>query len=189
MKNGTLDENATDCSGSKAVDSMFRQCPSASIKLDQINGTVSPLAKAFIDAAGLLDYPHKNLNRWRPDQVGSAFMAAQNTIDQGRRWSTYGNYLIPAMKRNNLHVLTKSFVSNVKSNALEIRLQTRLMCSFNSFRSYGKGIVQRAFSTSTLPAARGKCWSAKKSCSAQGPSRVHRFCNYLESDRLMCWNH
>jgi len=107
-----LDGNASDCRGSN-VDPLFRQCPSASVKLTQVDATESALVRAFIDAGAILKYPSANLNRWKSAQSSESFMAAQSTIHQGRRWNTYKSHLLPAMKRPNLHVLTQTTVSKV----------------------------------------------------------------------------
>lgn len=109
----TKGDNSSDCGGSGRADPFFRQCPSALTKLTQVNATESPLAQAFLDAGSVLKHPVKNLNRWRIGQSSAAFMAAQNAIYRGRRWSTYQSHLIGAMKRPNLHVLSHTTVTKV----------------------------------------------------------------------------
>jgi len=87
LKSSNAGDNGTDCGGSAKGDPLFRQCPSASTKLTQVNAAESPLAQAFIDAGSIQKHPVKNLNRWRAGQSSAAFMTAQNTIHQGSHFT------------------------------------------------------------------------------------------------------
>ena len=117
-----MTENETmlekECGGSKsdaqASVEVIRQCPLAAIKLQQINASASPLTAAFLQAGRSLGHPVLNNNQWSRDQRTTwGFMASQNTIHQGTRWSTYQSHLKPALQRPNLHVLLHSTVSKV----------------------------------------------------------------------------
>ena len=121
-------ENSTLCHPNGPLPSI-RQCRTASIKLDRVNETESPLMKAFLEAGKLCGLFQEDLNRWSSDgsdtEQNSVIMTSQNTIDRsvGRRWSTYDSHLLPALKisakakrKGNLHVLSRSSVSKILLN-------------------------------------------------------------------------
>ncbi|MEM7430760.1 MAG: choline dehydrogenase [Pseudomonadota bacterium] len=68
---------------------------------------IGPLFKAFVDAAGEAGYsPTEDLNGYKQEGVGPM----DRTTRKGIRWSTSLAYLRPAMKRDNLTLMTRSQV-------------------------------------------------------------------------------
>ena len=114
-------ENSTHCTSGSNI----RQCPTDTIKLNPVNATESPLTRAFLEAGKLCNFIAADMNQQSDhNRRGAALiMASQNTIDsqQGRRWSTYQSYLLPALKKSkkdggHLHVLTESSVTRILFN-------------------------------------------------------------------------
>ncbi|XP_053202771.1 glucose dehydrogenase [FAD, quinone]-like [Panonychus citri] len=73
----------------------------------------TPLAKAFLDAAGPLGYEVRDVNG--PVQTG--FMYPQGTIRHGARCSTAKAFLLPAKHRANLRLVTFAQVTKILFNA------------------------------------------------------------------------
>jgi choline dehydrogenase len=75
------------------------------------NEMKNPLYKAFIKAGEQAGYNFtKDYNGAEQEGFGAMHM----TIKNGRRWSTANAYLRPAMKRDNLHVVTQALVHRVE---------------------------------------------------------------------------
>lgn len=74
------------------------------------NNMKNPLYKAFIDAGQQAGYEFtKDYNGEQQEGFGAMHM----TVKNGRRWSTANAYLRPAMKRDNLTVVTHATVQKV----------------------------------------------------------------------------
>ncbi|MBT0570696.1 choline dehydrogenase [Curvibacter sp. CHRR-16] len=70
----------------------------------------NPLYQAFMQAGQQAGYPYTaDMNGYQQEGLGPMDM----TVHKGRRWSTAMAYLRPAMKRGNLHLRTRAFVSRV----------------------------------------------------------------------------
>jgi len=65
----------------------------------------NPLYHAFVDAAKQAGYPSTIDYNGRQQE---GFGAMEMTVWQGRRWSSANAYLTPALKRNNLELLTRA---------------------------------------------------------------------------------
>ncbi|GAB3684801.1 choline dehydrogenase [Salinisphaera aquimarina] len=71
----------------------------------------NPLYHAFVEAGMAAGYPYTDdMNGYQQEGVGPMFM----TTKDGVRWSTANAYLRPAMKRDNLHVATRTLTRQIR---------------------------------------------------------------------------
>src|SRR5205807_880461 len=72
--------------------------------------TVNPLTKAFVRAGGQMGYP-TDIDYNGAHQRG--FVVGQRNTRCGARCSTAKSFLIPAIRRSNLHILTRATVKKI----------------------------------------------------------------------------
>lgn len=73
----------------------------------------SPIARAFVDSAGHLNYTHINYNGG--DQIGVAYL--QSTTKNGWRQTAARAFLTPAKQRPNLDISLRSWVTKLLFNS------------------------------------------------------------------------